>query len=80
MVNRLVTGFSLLIIALFSAFLFPGSRVLLLLSLLLCGGLGWLTVRSARAIQRRTVFLEGTLDAVPQPLTEIGRASCKERV
>jgi methyl-accepting chemotaxis protein len=69
MVNRLVTAFSLLMIALFFAFLFPGSRVLLLLSLLLCGGLGWFSVRSARAVQRHTTFLEGTLDAVPQPLT-----------
>ena len=69
MVNRLVVGFSLLMIALFSALLFPGSRVLLLLSLLLCGGLGWFTVRSARASERHTIFLEGTLDAVPQPLT-----------
>jgi methyl-accepting chemotaxis protein len=69
MANRLVAGFSLLIIALVSACLFPGSRVLLLLSLLLCSGLGWLTVRSARAIERHTTFLEGTLDAVPQPLT-----------
>jgi PAS domain S-box-containing protein len=69
MVNRLVTGFSLLILALFLVFLFPGNRVLLLLLLLLCSGLGWLTVRSARAMQRHTTFLEGTLDAVPQPLT-----------
>jgi len=69
MVNRLTTSFSLLIIALFSAFWFPGSRILLLLSLLLCGSLGWLAIRSARAMQRRTTFLEGTLDAVPQPLT-----------
>ncbi len=42
---------------------------MLLLSLLLCGGVGWFTVRSARASVRYTVFLEGTLDAVPQPLT-----------
>ncbi|MGP8245377.1 MAG: methyl-accepting chemotaxis protein [Bryobacteraceae bacterium] len=69
MASRLVIGFSLLIIALFSALLFPGSRILLLLSLLLCGGVGWFTVRSARASVRYTVFLEGTLDAVPQPLT-----------
>ena len=69
MVNRLVAGFSVLIVALLSALLFPGSRVLLALSLLLCGGLGWIAVRSARAMQRHTTFLEGTLDAVPQPLT-----------
>ena len=69
MVNRLATGFSLLMIGLFSAWLFPGSRVLPLLSLLLCGGLGWLTLRGARSLQRYTTFLEGTLDAVPQPLT-----------
>jgi PAS domain S-box-containing protein len=69
MVNRLVTAFSLLIVALVFALLFPGSRVLLLLSLLLCGGVGWLSIRSARAVQRHTTFLEGTLDAVPQPLT-----------
>jgi methyl-accepting chemotaxis protein len=69
MVKRLVTAFGLLMIALFSATLFPGSRVLLLLSAVICGGLGWYAVRSARAIERRTAFLEGTLDAVPQPLT-----------
>ena len=69
MPNRLVTGFSLLIIGLFSALLFPGSRVLLLVSLFLCCGLAWLTLRSARLMQRYTTFLEGTLDAVPQPLT-----------
>jgi PAS domain S-box-containing protein len=69
MVNRLVAVFGLWIITLFSVFLFPGSRALLLLSLLLCSGLGWLTVQSARATQRHAAFLEGTLDAVPQPLT-----------
>jgi len=69
MLNRLVTSFSLVIIVLFSAFAFPDSRVLLVLSLLLCGGLAWLTVRTVRAMERHTTFLEGTLDAVPQPLT-----------
>jgi methyl-accepting chemotaxis protein len=69
MLNRLVTSYSLVIIVLFSAFAFPGSQVLFVLSLLLCGGLAWLTVRTVRAIERRTAFLEGTLDAVPQPLT-----------
>jgi PAS domain S-box-containing protein len=69
MVNRLIAGFGLLMVALIAALLFPGSRVLPLLSLLLCGGLGWLTARRARAIERHTTFLEGTLDAVPQPLT-----------
>jgi hypothetical protein len=69
MVNRMVAGFGLSIVALFAVFLFPGSLLLLLLSLLLCGGLGWLAVRSSRAMQRYTTFLEGTLDAVPQPLT-----------
>jgi len=53
----------------FLAFLLPGNRVLLLLALLLCGGLSWLTVRVTCAMQRRMVFLEGALDAVPQPLT-----------
>jgi len=69
MVNRLVTGFSLLIIGLFFALLFPGSRALVLLSLLLCCALAWLTLRSTRSMQRYTTFMEGTLDAVPQPLT-----------
>ena len=69
MVRRLVAGFSLFIVGLFSALLFPGSRVLPLLSLLLCGGLGLLSLRSARLMQRYMTFLEGTLDAVPQPLT-----------
>jgi len=69
MVKRLVTGFGLLMTGLFSAFLFPGNRALQLLALLLCGGLGWFTVRSARAMERYRTFLEGTLDAVPQPLT-----------
>ena len=69
MVNRFVTGFGLVIGALLLAFLFPGSRLLLLLALLLGGGLGWFAVHTARAMERRTVFLEGTLDAVPQPIT-----------
>ena len=69
MVNRLLTGFGSLIIAIVLAFLFPGNWVLRLLVLLLCGALSWLTVRQVLAMQRRTIFLEGTLDAVPQPLT-----------
>jgi PAS domain S-box-containing protein len=69
MVNRLLTGFGLLIIAISLAFVFPGNWVLLVVALLLCSGLGWLAVRHALAMQRRMIFLEGTLDAVPQPLT-----------
>ena len=69
MVMRLLTGFGLVIIAICVAFWFPGNWVLLLLALLLCSGLGWITVRYALSIERRTMFLEGTLDAVPQPLT-----------
>jgi PAS domain S-box-containing protein len=69
MAKRLLTGFGLLIIAIVLAFLFPGNWVLRLFVLLLCIVLGWLTVRHALAMQRRTIFLEGTLDAVPQPLT-----------
>src|SRR6202142_4567001 len=67
--NRLMTGFGLVTLALLSAFLFPGNRTLLLLPLLLCGGVCYLTIRSAHAAERYTAFLEGTLDAVPQPLT-----------
>lgn len=69
MVHRLLTGFALLITAIFLAFLFPANWVFLLLALLLCTGLSWVTVRHALAMERRTSFLEGTLDAVPQPLT-----------
>ena len=69
MVNRLVAGFSLLMVMLLSALLFPGSRVAAALSLLLCAALGWLAIRDARATRLRTTFLEGTLDAIPQPLT-----------
>src|ERR1039458_4795081 len=69
MTNRLVAGFSLLAIALFSAFLFPGNRVLPLGALLLCIGLGCATALGGRAIERHTTFLEGTLDALPQPIT-----------
>jgi methyl-accepting chemotaxis protein len=69
MVNRLITGFGLSIAAILLAFVFPGNWVLLPVALLLCGGLGWLTVRHTLAIERRMIFLEGTLDAVPQPLT-----------
>jgi PAS domain S-box-containing protein len=69
MEKRLVIGFSLLMTGLFFALLFPGNRGLLLLSLLLGAGVGWLTVRSAGAMQKHRTFLEGTLDAVPQPLT-----------
>ena len=67
--SRLVAGFGLLMLTLFSALLFPGSRVAVLVSLAVCAGLGWRSVRNARAEERRTAFLEGTLDAVPQPLT-----------
>ncbi len=69
MANRLLAGFGLLFGSIVLAFLFPGSWVLLLLALLLCSGLGWFTVRHTLAMHRRTIFLEGTLDAVPQPLT-----------
>jgi methyl-accepting chemotaxis protein len=69
MMNRLVAGFGLLVIALLLGMLFPGGRILPLLSLLLCGGVGGLAVQSAGASERRRMFLEGTLDAVPQPLT-----------
>jgi len=69
MVTRIATGFGLLTLLLLSMFMFAGSRLLLLLSLLTCVGLGWLTLGSTRAMERRTAFLEGTLDAVPQPLT-----------
>jgi methyl-accepting chemotaxis protein len=67
--TRLVTGFGVMMLALLSALVFPGSQVAVLLALAVCAGLGWLSVRSARAVERRAAFLEGTLDAVPQPLT-----------
>jgi methyl-accepting chemotaxis protein len=69
MVNRLLTGSGFSIIAICLVFLFHGNWVLLLLALLLCSGLSGLTIRHALAMQRRTLFLEGALDAVPQPLT-----------
>ena len=69
MVNRLVIGFGLLMLALLAAFLIPGSRLALVVCLLLCGCLGWISVGDARAMRLRSTFLEGTLDAVPQPLT-----------
>ena len=67
--NRLLAGFGLLMLTQFSALWFPGSQTAVLLSLAVCAGLGWFSVRSAHAVERRTAFLEGTLDAVPQPLT-----------
>jgi PAS domain S-box-containing protein len=69
MANRLAAGFSILTLVLLATFAVPGSRVMLLLCVVLTGSLAWLTIRSVRAMQRHTTFLEGTLDAVPQPLT-----------
>jgi PAS domain S-box-containing protein len=65
----LLIGFCLLALVMLSGFLLPESRVPLVLSLLLGGGLGWFAIRRVRAAQLYTTFLEGTLDAVPQPLT-----------
>ena len=65
----LLIGFCLLALVMLSGLLVPDSRVPLVLSPLLCGGLGWFAIRRVRAAQLYTTFLEGTLDAVPQPLT-----------
>jgi methyl-accepting chemotaxis protein len=70
--RSLAIGFSVLALVMLSAFWFPDSRVPLVLSLLLGGALAWFTIRRARATQLYTTFLEGTLDAVPQPVTVTG--------
>jgi methyl-accepting chemotaxis protein len=69
MANRLIAGVGFLVCTLLSGFFFPGGQIVLLISLLAGGCLGWVTVRAVRGMERHVAFLEGTLDAVPQPLT-----------
>jgi PAS domain S-box-containing protein len=48
---------------------FPGGRWLAAGALVATLAAGWAMLRRVRAVERRMDFLEGTLDAVPQPLT-----------
>src|ERR1700690_256605 len=47
----------------------PGGHWLAGIALLATLAAGWLAFNRLRALDRRIAFLEGTLDAVPQPLT-----------
>jgi hypothetical protein len=47
----------------------PGDHWLAATALLATAAAGWLAFKHLRALERRIDFLEGTLDAVPQPLT-----------
>ncbi len=55
--------------ALAALWIAPGGRWLPAAALLVTLAVGWRALGQARGLDRRIVFLEGTLDAVPQPLT-----------
>ncbi len=55
--------------ALLALLVFPGGHWLAGIGVLATLAAGWLLLNHIRGLDRRVAFLEGTLDAVPQPLT-----------
>jgi PAS domain S-box-containing protein len=55
--------------ALLVLLIFPGGRVLPAVALAATLAVGWMAMQKALALEQRMDYLEGTLDAVPQPLT-----------
>jgi methyl-accepting chemotaxis protein len=68
MTRFMVLVFSVLALAFVALALFP-SVWLAALALCATGACAWLTIQRTRHFDRRVDFLEGTLDAVPQPLS-----------
>ena len=69
MKRHLIAAIVTAVIALALVFFIPGGRWLPAAGLVATVAAGWIALRHAGALDRRIVFLEGTLDAVPQPLT-----------
>ena len=69
MKNTLYIAFAVPACALLALWISPGGRWLPAIALVATAAAAWYALKEATALDRRVDFLEGTLDAVPQPLT-----------